>query len=283
MVAGIEFANDSARNRRRLDQDGPLTSLFDPVLQAAPVIPYQGTRARLDVDSIGAYLFDTVELGEQFRIIGGLRFDAIDTRVRSFDDSGLVPGYVSDLSSTDREWSYNVAFVWKPSASSSIYAAYGTSFEPAGRVEVVLLAGRGNTPPVTPAALNADPERTDAWELGGRVELFGGRATLSAALFHISRDNARTPGANPTDPAVPFNGTQRVQGLELQLVGELAPGWNVLAGYAFMDSEITTSAVPSEIGQPLDNAPRHSANFWTSYRVSDRLLIGGGVQLSAAG
>ncbi|MGE3397266.1 MAG: TonB-dependent receptor [Sphingomonas sp.] len=278
LVAGVEFVNESMRNRRRLDTDGPLMSLSNPVLQPAPVIPYQGTRARLDVDSIGAYLFDTIELGERFRIVAGLRFDAIDTRVRSFDDTGLFPGYVIDLSSTDREWSYNAAFVWKPTPSSSVYLAYGTSFEPSGRVEVVLLAGRSNAPPVTPAALNADPERTDAWELGGRVELLGGRATLAAALFQLSRDNARTPGANPTDPAVLFNGTQRARGFELNFVGQLAPGWNMLAGYTYLDAEIRTSAVPSEIGQPLDNSPRHSAALWTSYQITPEFQIGGGIQ-----
>ena len=231
----------------------------------------------MDVDSVGAYLFDTIELGEQFRIIGGLRFDAINTRVRSFDDIGLFPAYVEDVERHRPRVELQRRLRLEAQPTSSVYLAYGTSFEPAGRVEVVLLSGRTNLPPVTAAALDADPERSDAWELGGRVELFGGRATLSAA-FQITRENARTPGANPTDPAVPFNGSQRVRGFELQLVGELPPGWNVLAGYAYLDSEIVTSAVAIEIGQPLDNTPRHSFNVWTSYRVTDQLTVGGGVQ-----
>lgn len=278
LVAGLEFTSEQSENDRRLDVDGPQTNLFNPVRLPIPATPYQGTRARLDVDSIGAYLFDTIEIGDRFRILAGLRYDAIDTRVRSFDDVGLFPEYVIDLSSTDREWSYNAAFVWKPTPSSSVYLAYGTSFEPSGRVEVVLLSGRTNLPPVRPEALNADPERSSAWELGGRVELFSGRATISAALFQIDRENARTPGANPTDPAVPFNGTQRVRGVELQFVGALAPGWNLIAGYTYLDGEIRSSAVPSEIGERLDNTPRHSASLWTSYQVTSALQIGGGIQ-----
>lgn len=277
LVAGIEIASESQENRRRLDFDGPLTNLFNPVRQTIPALAYNGTRARLDNDSVGLYLFDTIELGERFRIVAGLRYDAIDTRVRGFDDLGAIPNYVTDLSATDREFSYNGAFVWKPSETSSVYVAYGTSFEPAGRVEVVLLSGRTNAPPVTAAALNAEPERSEAWELGGRVELHEG-LTLSGALFQISRDNARTPGANPTDPSVPFNGSQRVRGFEAQLMGEIAYGWSMIAGYAYMDSETLTSAVASEIGERLDNTPRHSFNFWTSYQVTDDLLVGGGVQ-----
>ena len=122
------------------------------------------------------------------------------------------------------------------------------------------------------------PERSDAWELGGRVEIFDGRATLSAALFQITRDNARTPGVNPGDPAIVLDGSQRVRGFEAQLVGELAPGWNLLAGYAYMDGEILRSNVPGETGRRLDNLPRHSFNIWTSYQVTPELLIGGGIQ-----
>ena len=38
-------------------------------------------------------------------------------------------------------------------------------------------------------------------------------------------------------------------GFELQLVGELTPDWNLIAGYAYMDGEILRSNVPGEIGR----------------------------------
>ena len=69
LVAGIELASESQENRRRLDFDGPQTNLFNPIRQTIPLPAYNGTRARMDVDSVGVYLFDTIELGERFRII----------------------------------------------------------------------------------------------------------------------------------------------------------------------------------------------------------------------
>ncbi len=278
LVGGVEVSSESAENRRRLDGNGPVMNLLDPVLQAAPVIPYNGTRARQDTDTLAFYLFDTVELGEQFRVLAGLRFDETDTRVRGFDDVGLFPGFVTDLSVSDGNWSYNLGFVYKPTPESSIYVAYGTSFEPSGRVEVVQLAGGDNGPPVTAAALGVDPERSRAWELGGRVELLDGRATLSAALFQIDRTNVRTTGSGPADPAIALDGAQRSRGLELQLVGELTPEWNLFAGYTFLDGEIRRSSLPGETGRRLDNLPRHSLSVWTSYQFTDRLLVGGGFQ-----
>jgi len=278
LVAGFEFSRETAENRRRLDANGPLQNLFDPVLQAAPVIPFNGTRARQDTDTQAFYLFDTIEIGERFRVLAGLRFDNVESRVRGFDDSGLAPGFVTDLSIRDSNLSYNLGLVYKPTPSSSLYIAYGTSFEPSGRVEVVQLAGGNNNPPVTAASLGFEPEQSRAWELGGRIEMLGGRATLSAALFQIDRNNVRTTGSGPADPAIALDGAQRSRGFELQLVGELAPGWNLLSGYAWMDGEIRRSSIAGDVGRRLDNLPRHSFNLWTSYQLTRQLLIGGGLQ-----
>ena len=225
-------------------------------------------------------MFDTVELGEAFRIVGGLRFDRVTTRVHGFDDLDIAPGYVTDLGVSDSEWSGNIGLVWKPSDSSSVYVAYGTAFEPSGRSEVVLLTGITNDPPVTRDALSAGPERSEAWELGARTEfpVLGGEATLSGALFQITKTNARTPGIEPGDPAVVLDGEQRVRGLELQLSGEIHDRWTVFAGYSYLDGEVTRSNQPGEVGTRLDNLPRHSGSVWLSYRVAEPLMIGGGFQ-----
>jgi len=278
LVAGVEASRETAENRRRLEIDGPVMNLFDPVLQARPATPYNGTRARADTETLAGYLFDTVEIGESWRMLGGLRWDQVTTRVRGFDDSGNFPNYVTDLSVTDRAWSGNLGLVFKPSRDSSLYLAYGTSFEPSGRSEVIQLAGGNNNPPVTFDSLNADPERSNAWELGGRVQLLGDKVNLAGALFQITRSNGRTPGINPGDPAVVLEGEQRVRGAEFQVQAEVEGVWSVFAGYTYLDGEVIRSNMPAEIGQRLDNLPRHSVNLWASYWVLDDLQVGGGFQ-----
>lgn len=278
LVAGLEFVDESSHNRRRLDANGPATNLFNPVFQPAQTLAYNGTRARLDTETVSVYLFDTVELGEQFRIVAGLRYDDVDTRVRGFDDNRIAPGFVTDLKASDREWSGNAALVYKPTPDSSLYVAYGTAFEPSGRAEIVQLAGGNNAPPTTAAAFDVDPETTRSFEVGAKAELAGGLLSLSAAAFQIERDNARTPGVNPGDPAVVLDGEQRVRGLELQVVGAPIEGWNVFAGYTYLHGKVTRSNIPLEVGQRLDNTPRHSAVLWTSYDVTPKFTLGGGVQ-----
>lgn len=278
VVAGVEYVDESNENRRRLDANGPTMNLFDPAFQFAAPIAYNGTRARTDVETLAFYLFDTVELGDQWKFVGGLRHDRVKTRARGFDDNNVAPGFVTDLSRTDSKLSGNAAIVFKPTPASSLYVAYGTAFEPGSGAEIVQLAGGNNAAPVTAANFDVDPETSQAWEAGGKIDVMDGALNLSAAVFQINRDNARTPGLNAGDPPVVLDGEQRVRGLELQAVGRITPRWNIFAGYTYLNGEVTKSNRAFEVGQRLDHTPEHSANLWTSYAVTDALLLGGGVQ-----
>jgi len=278
IVAGFELSFEDSENRRRLDANGPNMNLFNPALQLAAAIPYNGTRARLESDTASLYFFDTIELSPHWIITGGVRQDFVETRVESFDDNNIAPAFVIDLSEQDSELSWNAALVFKPSENSSLYFAYGTAFESSGRAEVVQLAGGNNNAPVTAASFRADPERSRAFEFGAKYDVYEGRLALAAALFQIDKTNARTPGVNPGDPAVVLEGEQRIRGFEFSAVGAPTPRWNVFSGYTYLDGEVRKSNIPFENGQRLDNTPRHSFSVWTSYALTDALLVGGGVQ-----
>lgn len=288
LVAGAEFSAESSENRRRLFANGPAMNLFNPDLLVAPEMPYNGTRARMDVDTNSFYLFDTIEIGPQWRIVGGIRHDEVETRVRGFDDTGAAPGFVTDLSATDAQLSSNAALVFKPTAATSLYVAYGNAFEPSGRAEIVQLAGSNNAPPITPenfvgdpalapGNFFVDPELSEAWEAGFKWDALDGTLSFASAIFQITRTNARTPGLNPGDPLVVLAGEQRVRGAELNIIGDVA-FWHFIGTYSYLDGEVTKSNRPFEIGQRLDNLPQHSASLWVSYRFEAGLLLGGGIQ-----
>jgi catecholate siderophore receptor len=52
----------------------------------------------------------------------------------------------------------------------------------------------------------------------------------------------------------------------------------VFGGYTFMDSRITSSNTPAEVGKAFGNTPNHSLSLWTSYRLPLGLEAGGGAQ-----
>ncbi|MFA6178962.1 MAG: TonB-dependent receptor, partial [Candidatus Methylopumilus sp.] len=75
-------------------------------------------------------------------------------------------------------------------------------------------------------------------------------------------------------------GEQRTDGLELSVLGRLAQGLDLTAGYAFMDGRITKSnSVSSGVaieGNRSSLTPEHSANLWLTKRFNNGFGIGGG-------
>lgn len=277
-VIGVEASSEGSRNRRRLDANGPPTGLFDPQPRPAAPIPFNGTVAKTDTDVLAFYVFDTIEITPRWLLSGGVRYDHVETSARGIDETGNFPGFVTDLERDDDEVSGNFGLTFKPTPDSSLYAAWGTSFETNARSEIVQLAGGNNNPPVTPANFNVDPERTRAFEVGGKWDTLEGALSLTAAAFQIKKVDARTPGSDPNDPPVVLEGEQRIRGFELGAVGALTDTWNVFAGYTFLDGEVTESNRAFEVGQRLPLTPENSFTLWTSWQPLPDLSVGGGVQ-----
>lgn len=127
-------------------------------------------------------------------------------------------------------------------------------------------------------------------EVGVKALVFDGRALATAAIFEIIEENRPREDTNPEHPSAdPFStfsiasGETRSRGVELSLNGEVLPGWNVGAGYAYVDAKYTSD----DFVEGADfGTPRHSGNIWTSYRFQsgalDRLSLGGGIDFSSS-
>ena len=55
--------------------------------------------------------------------------------------------------------------------------------------------------------------------------------------------------------------------------GELLPGWNLIANYAYLDTKITEDNTGLE-GNRFFGTPEHSANLWTTYKIQSGDLQG---------
>jgi catecholate siderophore receptor len=104
------------------------------------------------------------------------------------------------------------------------------------------------------------------------------KLSANAAVFHTFKENARTPGVAPGDPATVLQGEQEVSGLEVGLTGNLTDKWKIIAGYTYVDSEITKSNTPAEVGKRLPGVPENSASLWTTYAITPKFDVGVGAQ-----
>jgi iron complex outermembrane receptor protein len=83
--------------------------------------------------------------------------------------------------------------------------------------------------------------------------------------------------ADPADPRFSVQtGTQRSKGIDVDIVGQVLPGWNVWAAYAFNQAQITRDNT-FPVGNFLTEAPRHSGNVWTTYEFSRGRIRGLGL------
>ena len=122
-----------------------------------------------------------------------------------------------------------------------------------------------------------DPERGEQFEIGTRAELLEGRLVANLALFNIVKENVATTDPNNQLFSVAI-GEQRSRGVELDVMGEVLPGWNIVANYAYTDTEITEDN-DGLAGNQLFGVPEHNANLWTTYDIEEGALAGLGLGL----
>jgi catecholate siderophore receptor len=274
VVTGIEYVKEAEENFARAagtpTPPSQTTNVYNPDPNEPYPVAITRTGAKTDATSTSkaVYAFDTVGLGQRWDLIGGLRWD-----VFSIDhESAAANGVVTPLERTDRKMSWRAGVVYKPQPHGSVYAAAGTSFNPAAE-------GLSLSTTATAAAnINTDPEENLTYEFGTKWDVFDERLALSAAIFRTDKTNARTE--DPTDPAdvIVLEGKQRVDGFELGAAGNMTSKWTAFAAYTFLDSENVESKDVVEVGNELPNTPKHSFSLWTVYQLPAGFEVGGGAQ-----
>lgn len=208
------------------------------------------------VDAFGGYVQAETWIFDRLKLLAGVSYSNNDFRFE--DEAGF------EFDQEDDEFSPRFGVLYKLTPSTSLYASYSTSFQQ----ELSFDPGTA-----------FEPTEADQIEAGIKQEFFDGRAFASLSMFEITQENLVQP-----DPNDPFRSIQigeaETRGVELDIRGEVLPGLNVIAGYAFLDNEITEATDGTE-GNRLPNVPEHEASLWLTYdlleRKAERVTLGGGV------
>jgi catecholate siderophore receptor len=264
ITAGLEISRETSKNFTRVATGpaSPNTDLYHPNPDDpyTEVIQRNGAYTKATADSTAVYAFDTVKFAEKWQLDGGLHWDRFAT------DYTATASTPSKLSRSDDMLSWKAGAVFKPRENASIYAAYGTSFNPSA--EGLAL---------TTSTVSLEPEKTRNYEIGTKWDLER-QLSVSAAIFRTKKTNARTPGVNAGDPPTVLQGEQRVDGVELGVSGNITPHWSAFAGYAFMKSTIEQSNTTTEVDNNLTLTPESTFNAWTNYSFPGGFSLGAGAQ-----
>ncbi|WP_414586470.1 TonB-dependent siderophore receptor [Scytonema sp. PCC 10023] len=241
----------------------PLGSIdiFNPVYGARPGTYTVLDSAEFGNDSLGIYIQDLVELASNLKVLGGIRFDS----VYSFNENTLTNDLIDR---SDTQFSPRVGIVYQPTDSTSVYFNYAQAFSP-------------NTGYITQTGELLEPQSGDQFEFGLKQDFFENRVSATLAFYQITRQNVPTADPDPEsrDLYSVATGEQRSRGVELDIAGEILPGWNIIASYAYTDAEVTKDTNPDIVGDRLPGVPYHSASFWTTYELQSGSLQGLGFGL----
>jgi len=235
----------------------PETNLVSPEIDAL----FSGTSvlksvASVTADTLAGYIGDVVEIGP-VEVSGYARIDRFDASY-----TASVPSPVS-FNHTDVRPSFRGAVVYKATPDVSLYTAFGTSFDP---------SAEGLSLSATNYYLS--PQRSRSVEAGVKWAV-DDRFLLSADLFRTIIVNLRE--TNPIDPDFQIlAGNARSEGFEFLAQGHVTDQWQVLAGYTY-DQATITSSPQGDVGNRIQNTPKHNVRLWTSYDFMPELTIGGGI------
>ncbi|MDO8414583.1 MAG: catecholate siderophore receptor Fiu [Agitococcus sp.] len=280
-------------NGQTLPVYASLTNVYLPNANDALLVPYlTGADTDGKTTTTALYAFDTLTLTEALKLNFGVRVDRYSTTTKVgtlvtggtggnlASHAGYKVGDVaqSELEDSDTLISWNAGVVFKPTTSSSLYAALANSETPPGGANFVLSATAGNQ---ANAAL--DPQKTTTAELGAKWELLNQRLNVSAAVYRTENEGQTTQDSLGV---VSQEAKTRVDGVELAAVGQLTNFWQLSAGIGFMDSEqldqrsrnATTGIVT--VTDAVRWTPDVTASLWTSYTL-DKLTLGGGARYVA--
>ncbi|MFG1378429.1 TonB-dependent receptor [Xanthobacter autotrophicus] len=239
-----------------------------------------------DTTDFGAFASDRIWFTDQISILAGTRWDSYSTDYSYWCVTTAVtcPASLGTWVNADSDtqfWSPKVSLIWEPTKTQTYYVSYAKSFTPQGAFPT------NDTTVVNPTQRDLAPEDNETWEAGGKISVLDGKLGLTAAIFRINKSNVFY-----TDPvtgdSVESGETQRVQGIELGMTGNITDAWSIQAGYAYYDSSILTSPVASaaNIGNEVPFVSPNNFTLWTTYdlikgglikTIPGQLLVGGGI------
>jgi outer membrane receptor for ferric coprogen and ferric-rhodotorulic acid len=216
------------------------------------------------------------------------------TRLRPTDDLSFILGSRLSTFKYNEDYSYNAGtglddthasykehgvvtpyagVVYDLNDTYSVYGSYTSIYQPQIYKDI-----NGST---------LAPVEGNAYETGLKAAYFEGKLNASLAFFRIEQDNvAESIGTNPVTNEGIYKAIDgaTTNGVELELAGEVAPDWNVSAGYTY--ARTRDQDEQRIFGYPLSTSkPEHVVRTFTTYRLPgalNQVTVGGGVSWQSA-
>jgi len=287
LLFGADYYRFASRNQNmQYNQNYTVTIFGNPAQPPTPQIgPIPINAAEEYADNVGAYVQDQMKLPMGFYVLAGGRYQYINARSNGSNsyqdcfnpypspplspftpapcnfDTETQPGQFVAQRVTPRS-----ALLWRPYEWVSLYGSYAESYSPNYNGLFVL----GTNQPNPPSA-------GEQSEGGVKLDLLDHKLQAQAAYYHLTKTNV--PVGIPNNFVYELLiGELRSQGVELDVQGELYPGWTLNLAYSNLDNKVTKGSPFAASYNPAPGSPgfvpRNQATLSSNYDFKDGSLKG---------
>jgi iron complex outermembrane recepter protein len=198
----------------------------------------------------GFYVQDQIKMGK-FQTLLGFRSD-------------VFTEFVNYKTTTEKKITQNafiprIGLVYSLTDNINAYATYVGGYQP--QTAATLANPNAGGP--------FDPLISNLKEVGLKTEWFDKRLTASMAVYQLNQKGTLYNAGDTQNPDKLVQiGEEVSKGIEFDVIGQIAPNWNIIVNYAYCDATITASRNEAEIGRQKPNAPKHLWNLWTKYIIN---------------
>ena len=276
VLAGVDFANERFKNYNATNPAGAAAAaaLTKPRTRVGTPDEETGVDETLRILSVGRsfkaeafgiYAQDLIEVAPAWKILLGLRHD-------NFKGTYWQPPAIVRERS-DSLWSKRFGVLFQPSATQSYHFSYGTSFNTSG-----------DTYQYDNQTVNTPPEGSINYEFGGKIDTADKQVTTRFALFYSIKNNERNRDPDSAAVANLLSGKRHSAGFELDMTGRITQNWEIYGSYAYTPIAKIDIGAPGSVpgvgegaGTRSSLTPKHSGTVWTTYQVTPKIRVGGGL------
>ncbi|MBC9131486.1 TonB-dependent siderophore receptor [Frischella sp. Ac48] len=249
MLLGIEYNIEKRQPRLALTNIYPeLVDPFHPHWNSKkPHHNQLSTKTDHQSTSKGFYWQDLITFNPHWKILAGLRYDNYDFsskdrlrhQSRSYDGHSLSP---------------RVGLIWQPVEQHSLYASYSKNFAPYGGRGIITISTNQQT------VFDNKPQYSRQYELGVKSDWLNDKLSSQIAVYQLELYNVRYQPDAVNDP---YNwqvkGSDRSQGIELSVTGQLSSQWYINSGISYQQAKVhKDKKTPANEDKYLPNTAKHS-------------------------
>lgn len=228
-----------------------------------PAVNYR-QRVVSDEKEFGLYSKLTFRPVERLALIGGARvswFDG-DTSTTTLANGARTSGDVRE----NAKFTPYGGLVFDLDPWHSLYASYSKVFKPQTNVDV-----NGDI---------IDPREGEQYEVGIKGSYFGGALNARLSLFQLTDENRAARDQNNLSGTYYLSiGEARIRGGEIEVSGNPLPGWELIGGYTYMDTDI----IKGDANAIFELMPQNQFSLWSNYELQGGPLAGLGLGAGITG